>query len=765
MIRLWSWIKYNLSNTQTRLVFILTVSVSLIISAVGLTTYYSSKSILQSELSEPQHQSLRIGMNLIDKYIYETHHTAIKVALHPNIYRFLTMEDQGSYENITQLYEFLEALITNQPYVQSIYIYDVKRSSFIAYPQGFSSRVETFTDSGWVSVADRFGEQQMMVENRKIPAGMRDAGSDQVTLYRKIVLQGELTGIIAVNFKNNELLSQIQANLVSSLNSVQYIFDPEGSIIYTTGAIDEGIEPNVLYKGLETLGDHAFGDLIYNDSRLLVSRLDSALTGWKYVSVVSQEQLLEKSAAIRNVVLIVSFAALIIGGLAIFYINSIAFQPVRRMRTMLNAYEKEDSNTDLVFLENITGKLLNDHVKLSQLIRETMPEASSKFLHDAFTGTLTGKKELQSKWNSYFQGWSDAPLAVAVISIDRYGDWSNRFTDRDHVLLKFALANITEEMFSETWRTAVLELGNDKTILLLQPIHGAANEKCRETMQEAAHMIHRLLGFSISIGISDSHAEISRLRLAMNEAENALGYRLYRGYGSVITYPEVAEHEMPDRSMGEDVASNLTAAIEAGSEEHAAKIIGRIESEIRQSYWYPSAAYSYLNLLREKLIKLMNSKEQLVRNEMSEPLHFESMELSEITDKLKELVGRLAVSFSSLTQSKEYMMVQQMIDYMKKHLSDNIGVQDIVGSANISVSLASQLFKQETNETIHDYFTNLRMDRAAELLLETDNKVSDIAIMVGYQHENSFIRVFRKYKDITPGKYRELMRTKEASLS
>jgi AraC-like DNA-binding protein len=764
MTKLWNWIKYNLSNTQTRLVFILTVSVSLIISAVGLTSYYTSKSILQSELSEPQHQSLRIGMNLIDKYIYETNHTAIKVALHPNVYTFLTKEDQSSYDNITQLYDFLEALITNQPYVQSIYIYDVKRSSFVAFPQGFSSRMETFADSGWVDVADRFGDELMLVENRKIPVGMRDAGSDQITLYRQIVFQGEMAGIIAVNFKNNELFSQIQANYVSSLKSLQYIFDQEGSIIYSTGAIDEGIEPQVLYEGLGGIPENAFGELMYNERRLLVSRLGSSLTGWEYVSVVSQDQLLEKSAAIRNVVFIVSFAALVVGGLAIFYINSIAFQPVRRMRSMLNAFEKNESGTDLMLLENITGKLLNDHAKLSQLIRQTMPEASSKFLHDVFTGTLTGKKELQTKWGSYFQEWSEAPLTVGVISIDRYQDWANRFSDRDHVLLKFAIANITEELFSASWRTAVLELGKDKTILMLQPIkqtEHSPHAKCQETMQEAAQMIQRLLGFSVSIGISESHAEVSRLRLAWNEAENALGYRLYRGYGSVVSYQEVSEHEMSDRLSGEEAVTNLIAAVEAGSEEHALKILDRIEKDIRQSYWYPSTAIPYLYSLYEKLSKPMSPKET-AWGEAGAPPYFETLELDEIVAKLSERIERLAQSFSSLTQSKEFIMIQSMIDYMKKHLGDNIGVQDIAGSLGISVSLASQLFKQETNETIHDYFTKLRMDRAAELLLETDHKVSDIAVMVGYQHENSFIRVFRKYKDITPGKYRDLMRTKDA---
>ena len=105
-------------------------------------------------------------------------------------------------------------------------------------------------------------------------------------------------------------------------------------------------------------------------------------------------------------------------------------------------------------------------------------------------------------------------------------------------------------------------------------------------------------------------------------------------------------------------------------------------------------------------------------------------------------------------------MCQRMIEFMEQHLGDPIGIPEIAESTGISSRLASQLFKQETNETIYNYLTRLRMERASELLVKTDRKISDIAQMVGYQHENSFIRSFRKFKDITPGKYRDMMRTR-----
>jgi len=50
--------------------------------------------------------------------------------------------------------------------------------------------------------------------------------------------------------------------------------------------------------------------------------------------------------------------------------------------------------------------------------------------------------------------------------------------------------------------------------------------------------------------------------------------------------------------------------------------------------------------------------------------------------------------------------------------------------------------------------TKLRLAEAKRLLGETDMKIEEIAEAVGYLGSNAFIRIFRKYEGITPGKYR-----------
>ncbi|MBW7460096.1 helix-turn-helix transcriptional regulator, partial [Paenibacillus sepulcri] len=252
--------------------------------------------------------------------------------------------------------------------------------------------------------------------------------------------------------------------------------------------------------------------------------------------------------------------------------------------------------------------------------------------------------------------------------------------------------------------------------------------------------------------------EIARLKQVMLEAENALTYRLYQGYGQVITFQEVSGHEVIEPPQYESALNELIGAIEAGNEPESLEALGRLFDNIRSQYGYPSAAVSFLESVAERIEQIVPAAANgaLCQNDF----RFDTLDLEDSKGVLESRVILLAQRFCRLAQSKDFIMCQRMIDFLKLHLNQPIGIPEISESIGISSSLASQLFKQETGETIYNYLTRLRIDRASELLLKTGDRISDIALMVGYQHENSFIRSFRKIKDITPGKYRDMMRTR-----
>ena len=67
----------------------------------------------------------------------------------------------------------------------------------------------------------------------------------------------------------------------------------------------------------------------------------------------------------------------------------------------------------------------------------------------------------------------------------------------------------------------------------------------------------------------------------------------------------------------------------------------------------------------------------------------------------------------------------------------------------------SAFFKKETGTNFIKKLTNIRLERAAELLVKTDMMVMEICHAVGYNHAGNFLDKFKKKYNLTPNEYRK----------
>lgn len=103
--------------------------------------------------------------------------------------------------------------------------------------------------------------------------------------------------------------------------------------------------------------------------------------------------------------------------------------------------------------------------------------------------------------------------------------------------------------------------------------------------------------------------------------------------------------------------------------------------------------------------------------------------------------------------SAEYDYVSQAIHCMKLEYADGITVAEIADRLNLSRSYFSVIFKERTGLTPHNYLTNLRMEKAIDLMVHHKMAPTVAAASTGYSDIYNFSRMFKRYTGMSPRSY------------
>lgn len=127
-------------------------------------------------------------------------------------------------------------------------------------------------------------------------------------------------------------------------------------------------------------------------------------------------------------------------------------------------------------------------------------------------------------------------------------------------------------------------------------------------------------------------------------------------------------------------------------------------------------------------------------------------------EDVKQYYLQFFLNITNLLQSKSVYLNRELIDriqiYIQRNYQKNL-TQDFLASLFfLNRSYLSQLFKKKTGQKFVDYLNDVRIEKAKELLLNSDRKMYQVAKAVGYSNTKYFFRIFKKRTSLSPEEYR-----------
>lgn len=113
---------------------------------------------------------------------------------------------------------------------------------------------------------------------------------------------------------------------------------------------------------------------------------------------------------------------------------------------------------------------------------------------------------------------------------------------------------------------------------------------------------------------------------------------------------------------------------------------------------------------------------------------------------------------SSSQPRKDYKRILQLknvVKFIEKNYTRPLTLQELSASVSMSPKYFCRFFSEMTHQTPMDYLNRQRIAKACLQLDTTDDSITDVAYSNGFNDLSYFIRTFKKYKGITPGKYKK----------
>lgn len=272
--------------------------------------------------------------------------------------------------------------------------------------------------------------------------------------------------------------------------------------------------------------------------------------------------------------------------------------------------------------------------------------------------------------------------------------------------------------------------------------------------------IKRILQVTVTIGIGYFCMDLEQLPAAYQSAVDALGYQEIVGTGNIIYINDMEPVSRGKLQLETRDEADLIAAVKFGTREKIEAAARSFASRMESARVHMRQQQVYQMSIINCLIRLMQQQDldlgaMFGTDEMYGKVIYGNMKPEEFASVITEVGCRMNEAMNRERDKTAKKVILEAKQYILDHYQDpELSVDVMCRQLHMSPAYFSTVFKRETGQTYIAYLTEVRLDKAVELLNTTDDKTYVIAQKVGYQEQNYFSYVFKKRFGISPTKFR-----------
>lgn len=306
--------------------------------------------------------------------------------------------------------------------------------------------------------------------------------------------------------------------------------------------------------------------------------------------------------------------------------------------------------------------------------------------------------------------------------------------------------------------------------LLMADNEEQMSERVKELSKDLEEIMKNYSTIAYFGGIGQPVARLRELEESFREAERALAARFTMELNRIISVEDIRMAQNVDTlddieitSFGEieKTRTMLEKFLNNGAEDEIDEFVDVYINELPEENLKSVLMRQYI--IMDAYIVMMSFCEKIegIEGEMqaqSEELK-NSMKTIQTLEEIKNYIRMLLkkiIGVRDTIRGRRYSDIIEIAkDQIRKtYMSDEISLNTIAAEVGMSPSYFSSIFSKEMGKTFVEYLTEIRMDRAKELLMCSSMKTSEIGYEVGYKDPHYFSYIFKKTQNCTPKKFR-----------